>query len=288
MEAGRFFENLDLLSQLIVSDKAVGEREAVPPPSILIEDLTGKVEGCNTENTVDVDGGLSLRKKSPPSLSPLSLANLNLGVEKYGFIDLYCEFYERFPEQMNEILELLSSPDKSTLEKRREEKAAKEDNKFDEDAYLIDLCDEEGAVKAMLSYNPWFRKDSALEDIMEKLSVTEEQFFSKEDQDLMRQLPRKDYCVKDPTVLIYGLVDIVLAYCYELRFTHDDFNVESTWTICKLSSTLSCLEVRHKYAASESLSHHTCILRNFKMSSKYFTPWQEEFYAIHWSATITS
>lgn len=239
IEAGRFFENLDFLSQLIVSDKAVGYREVVTPPSIMIEDLTEE-SGCY--NTDDGDSGPALRKKAPPSLSPLSLSDF--GAEKYGFNDLYCEFYERFPEQMNEILELLSSPDKSTLEQRREEKAAKENDKFDEDAYLIDLCDEEGAVKAMLSYSPWFRKDSQLEDIMEKLSVTEEHFFSKEDNELMRQLPRKDYGVKDPVVLIYSLVDIALAYCYELRFTHDDFNVESTWTICKLSSTLSCLEVR--------------------------------------------
>ena len=40
-----------------------------------------------------------------------------------------------------------------------------------------------------------------------------------------------------------GLVDIVYAYCYDLRTNLGESNCESGWTIAKLAATLSCLEV---------------------------------------------
>jgi hypothetical protein len=40
-----------------------------------------------------------------------------------------------------------------------------------------------------------------------------------------------------------GLVDIIFAYAYDYRITEGEHNVESAWNICKLSSTLSWLEV---------------------------------------------
>ena len=45
--------------------------------------------------------------------------------------------------------------------------------------------------------------------------------------------------------LYLGLVDLLFAYCYDHRTTEGEGNVESAWTMCKLSSTLSCLEVRN-------------------------------------------
>ena len=38
-----------------------------------------------------------------------------------------------------------------------------------------------------------------------------------------------------------GLVDILFAYCYDTRTTDGEHNVESAWTIIRLSSTFSWL-----------------------------------------------
>ncbi|KAL5460557.1 hypothetical protein EMCRGX_G034009, partial [Ephydatia muelleri] len=43
--------------------------------------------------------------------------------------------------------------------------------------------------------------------------------------------------------LYLGLVDIMFAFAYDYRTTEGEPNVESAWTICKISSTLSWLEV---------------------------------------------
>jgi hypothetical protein len=49
--------------------------------------------------------------------------------------------------------------------------------------------------------------------------------------------------IGDATPLFYGLVDLMLAYAYEDRTTEGERNAESAWTLCKLSGTLSSLEV---------------------------------------------
>lgn len=46
----------------------------------------------------------------------------------------------------------------------------------------------------------------------------------------------------DESTLYYGLIDILFSYCYEARVCELEFNVGSTWSICTLSATLSCLE----------------------------------------------
>lgn len=38
-------------------------------------------------------------------------------------------------------------------------------------------------------------------------------------------------------------MDILFAYSYNLRSTEGESTVESAWTLCRLSATLSCLEV---------------------------------------------
>ena len=49
--------------------------------------------------------------------------------------------------------------------------------------------------------------------------------------------------VADPRPLYLGLVDILFAYAYDDRTTEGERNAESAWTMCKLSATLSALEV---------------------------------------------
>ena len=47
----------------------------------------------------------------------------------------------------------------------------------------------------------------------------------------------------DKKIINYQIVDILFAYAYDYRTTEGDRSVESGWTINKLSSTLSWLEV---------------------------------------------
>ncbi|KAJ3105471.1 Hsp90 cochaperone shq1 [Phlyctochytrium planicorne] len=67
------------------------------------------------------------------------------------------------------------------------------------------------------------------------------EFTAKEREDIVA-LPLKEFIVDNPKVVYLGLVDLVFAYCYDVRTTDGEHNVESSWTVAKLSPTLSCFE----------------------------------------------
>ncbi|KAJ3050361.1 Hsp90 cochaperone shq1 [Rhizophlyctis rosea] len=66
--------------------------------------------------------------------------------------------------------------------------------------------------------------------------------FTDHEQEQMRSLPNKRYLVDDERSIFLGLIDILFAYCYNHRTTEGENTVESFWTICKLSATLSSFE----------------------------------------------
>ncbi len=59
----------------------------------------------------------------------------------------------------------------------------------------------------------------------------------------MRRLPRVELLVSDPKSVLLSLVDLVFAYCYDMRVNQGDTTVESAWTYSRLSATLAWLEV---------------------------------------------
>ncbi|KAF9116386.1 hypothetical protein BGX27_003069 [Mortierella sp. AM989] len=89
---------------------------------------------------------------------------------------------------------------------------------------------------------------SHLEDNMADMSISEGNSavgvkpFSIKEQELMRDLPRREYILENAKSTYLGLIDILFAYSYDLRVSEGDTTVETAWTICKLSPTIAALE----------------------------------------------
>ncbi|KAG0337742.1 Hsp90 cochaperone shq1 [Podila horticola] len=66
--------------------------------------------------------------------------------------------------------------------------------------------------------------------------------FSAKEQELMRDLPKREYILENTKLTYLGLIDILFAYSYDLRVTEGDANIETAWTICKLSATMAALD----------------------------------------------
>lgn len=66
-----------------------------------------------------------------------------------------------------------------------------------------------------------------------------------EEREYLKTLGNKDYLIdsKERRIALLSLVDILYAYAYNHRTTLGESTVESAWTINKLSSTLSWLQV---------------------------------------------
>lgn len=68
---------------------------------------------------------------------------------------------------------------------------------------------------------------------------------SKEEIEELKNIGNKDYLLdaNEKRKVLFSLVDIIYAYAYNHRTTLGETTVESAWTVNKLSSTLSWLEV---------------------------------------------
>ncbi|KAF9976360.1 Hsp90 cochaperone shq1 [Actinomortierella ambigua] len=91
--------------------------------------------------------------------------------------------------------------------------------------------------------------DERLSSSLAQLSLTADgtpakgaQPFTAKEQDLLRDLPKREYLLQHPKSTYLGLVDILFAYSYNLRVTEGDNTVETPWTICKLAATMAALD----------------------------------------------
>lgn len=133
---------------------------------------------------------------------------------------------------IKEIVDL-PLPDRTLLEDRKKLREQHELESFNEEHYMADLVESE-CVKPYLTYEcEW-----------EKLAEGDVQL-SGEEKDLLKELPNKEYLLDDDEVktALYSMIDILFASCYNGRTTLGDNTVESSWTINKLSSTLSWFQV---------------------------------------------
>ena len=162
--------------------------------------------------------------------------------------------------------------DTSEQQNRREMRLEMENEKFDTDRYLNDLCVEEEADmifdSAMQMLPHWAAKQSSSSDTsneesndtntidnvtsqLSKLSTTVEKqfntFFTAEESHLLATLPPQSnipiqLSAEQKRSAFLSLTDILFAYVYDHRTTDGDPTVESSWTVMILSPSLSWLE----------------------------------------------
>ena len=128
----------------------------------------------------------------------------------------------------------LKEPDLTPVSERTRLKKQQELEKFDADHYLEDFFDENEAIDEFLKYKPEFH-DS------DKNSIE----YTEKEIDCLKSLPKKTYLLdkQEKFYAFTSLIDILYAYCFNNRINCGEKNVESGWTIAKLSSTLSWLDV---------------------------------------------
>ncbi|KFQ40564.1 Protein SHQ1, partial [Mesitornis unicolor] len=146
----------------------------------------------------------------------------------------------------------IKDPDQTPVDERRTKRLAAEAAKFDPDHYLADLFEDE-AIQHVLKYKPWWV------DAQKRMIASQEEshqecdthtfvilfiVFSEEEKEQLRKFTNKSYLLdkRSRHHAYLGLIDILLAYCYEICVNEGEKNVESSWNIRKLSSTLCWLE----------------------------------------------
>ncbi|NXC28007.1 SHQ1 protein, partial [Campylorhamphus procurvoides] len=150
-------------------------------------------------------------------------------------------------DEFSDVIDI-KDPDQTPAEERRRNRLEAEAAKFDPDHYLADLFEDED-IQRVLKYKPWWvdahEKMTALQRESDQEHDTHTLVvFSEEEKEQLRKFTNKSYLLdKRSRQHVYlGLIDILLAYCYDICVNEGDKNVESYWNIGKLSATLCWLE----------------------------------------------
>ncbi|XP_064161969.1 protein SHQ1 homolog [Anguilla rostrata] len=221
---GQHFEGLQMLTSLLAPK---GSRSAKP----LVEDMeacSGNVDGEEEEEEEEEEFDWQVDQQVYEENSEEEM-NAH---QKYGFGNLRSGVFTRLQDELSDVVDV-KTPDGATAAERRRERLAAELAKFDPDHYLADLF-EDDAVQNLLKFRPWWCESS------QDPGLT----FSEEEKDQLRKFTNRSYLLDRKSRLHtwLGLLDIILAYTYDVRTTEGEHNVESSWNIRKLSGTLCWLE----------------------------------------------
>ncbi|XP_035986081.1 protein SHQ1 homolog isoform X2 [Fundulus heteroclitus] len=226
---GESFEGLHLLTSLLAPK---GSRSAKP----LVEDVSG--EGSETaadgEEEEEEEFDWQLEQQVYTDRSEEELGALH----KYGFGNQRSGVFSRLQEELGDVIDL-KDPEGTSASGRRRARLEAEASAFSSDHYLADLF-EDDEINRLLTFTPWWSKLSASAEQEGGAAVS----FSEEEKEQLRKFANRSYLL-DKTSRYQawlGLVDILLAYSYDVRSTEGEHNVESPWTVRKLSGTLCWLE----------------------------------------------
>jgi protein SHQ1 len=159
----------------------------------------------------------------------------------YGFNNQYHFVFNNLSEFTYEIFENYNVYHLSSVE-RRSARIQTENATFDPYRYLGDFVsgEEDTLYHPFLNYNPfWATLWEQSRGGKEVVNVE----YSEEERDIMtNKLKNKEFLIENPNKLLLCLVDILFAYCYEIRLTNGETTVESSCNIIKLSGCFSWLD----------------------------------------------
>lgn len=262
---GENFEGLDMLTKLLTAprQKAACTAKAGAP---LIE----VVENSGNSNDTDVEAIQEQEEEFDWHLEQIVREQaaddeLSLLSEKYGFASSKSGLFGSLGEEIALVVDL-QQPDKKSWSQRRQERTEAELEQFDEDHYLADLYEQKEVIDEIINYKAFW--ESGKEEEPQAIK------FNQDEQYRLKNLPRKEYLLdsKEKQSLLLGMVDILFAYAYDLRTSEGDQSVESSWTIRKLSATLSWLDEFSslKEVSTAAVRRSLCfpLYRNWALSIK--------------------
>ncbi|RUS92008.1 hypothetical protein EGW08_000221 [Elysia chlorotica] len=232
---GQCFEGLDLLTKLLtpknIKPSKCVEVEVIPNGKTKseIENLDQNTSAHDEEeikeNQLDFEFDWFVEQKVHDHQD----CELSLEGPKYGFARRKSSALKDVTSVLTSMLDI-KNPDSVPEVERRSLRLKQEKEAFSCEHYLADYFDDE-TIQELILLN--------FEDLVGgcvKLSERE--------QYKLTTLPCREYIIdkKELKSVYLGLIDLIYAYSFNYRFTNGEENVESDWTICKLSATLSWLD----------------------------------------------
>ncbi|XP_013142513.1 PREDICTED: protein SHQ1 homolog [Papilio polytes] len=240
---GEHFENLDMITSLL-APRDIPDLNPTLVEMLEESGITGEEQGASCSKS---DGYTTESDDDTTNYA-------------YGFGNKVCVEFGDLAKEFPHVFEL-KEPDRVPIANRHELRIKYENRKFSNDHYLADFFEEE--LDIYINFEVFWRNENFNVESIE---------FTDDEISLLKDLPNKSYLLSksEYNQVMLGLVDILYGYCYDKHTTHNETSVESTWTINKLSATLSwfCVfkEPKEVLISSYRRSLVYPIFRNFDLS----------------------
>lgn len=256
LNLGETFEDLDLNAKLLARSN-----EIVKDDTELIREVGLKPSSGPLIQEMDVDQNLDKAIDEAEAFNweiQQSVAEDEVATVKYGFNNQYDGIIGLSLSNGNDINEL-SDPERMTLDQRIMERLIRENIKFDHEYYAADYIMEkypdEQDDKRFKELIEWkspitttFLKFNKKQQLLKKEGQPVENFpkfeFTKEEEELMLNLPKRTYLVEKPVYWHVTLLSVLFGYCFDLRENEGDKNSESAWTVGKIVPQISTLDAK--------------------------------------------
>ncbi|XP_063953508.1 protein SHQ1 homolog [Lytechinus pictus] len=236
---GEDFLGLDLLTKLLAPS---GQTSAKEP---CIEVLDNNDEKGHVTGEEDFDWQVDQQ----PYFGDEEKEKMN-GHVSYGFANRRSGVFKRLRDEICGVVDI-EEADFISLPERKRARIMAEKEKFDDSHYLADLYQDD-AIQPLLEFKPlWVHNYKKMREkmVLAGKAASSQDFtytvnFTEDEKELMMKLPHKEFILSKLEVdgALLGVADILFAYAYNVRSNEGEYSVESAWTVCKLSSTLSCLD----------------------------------------------
>ncbi|XP_065811042.1 protein SHQ1 homolog [Labrus bergylta] len=222
---GEHFEGLQMLTSLLAPK---GSRSAKPLIEVLSTESSKSTGNDEDEDEEEFDWSFEQEMFQESSEEK----------QKYGFGNKRTGVFARLQEEISDVTDV-KNPEDTTAAERRQSRLHAEACDFSPDHYLADFF-EDDEIQRLLKYKPWWAKLKPSKEPEGEASIS----FMDIEKEQLRKFNNRSYLLDkiSRNQVWTGLVDILLAYSYEVRSTEGEHNVESPWTVRKLSGTLCWLE----------------------------------------------
>lgn len=225
---GEHFEGLDLLTKLLTPKVEKFKHKEIEVIAQNTTDDQEKNEDKSDEYSECEEDNWFFEQVPCIDLQPIVEF---ISKPSYGFANRKSSCLNNLTSEFTEIIDL-KDPDNTSQKNRRLLCEKQEQTHFNCEHYLADFF-EDDAIQELVF--PDYQELTG--------NVGKDVIFTEKEREKLMQLPRREYLIDEQNIeaTYLGLVDLMLAYAYNYRFTQGESNVESEWTICKLSSTLCWL-----------------------------------------------
>eukprot|EP00339_Tiarina_fusa_P029598 CAMPEP_0117027330 /NCGR_PEP_ID=MMETSP0472-20121206/19987_1 /TAXON_ID=693140 ORGANISM="Tiarina fusus, Strain LIS" /NCGR_SAMPLE_ID=MMETSP0472 /ASSEMBLY_ACC=CAM_ASM_000603 /LENGTH=216 /DNA_ID=CAMNT_0004734545 /DNA_START=195 /DNA_END=842 /DNA_ORIENTATION=+ len=192
---------------------------------------------------LDLDWDLPQELRTPT-------VSTSLQGNSFGFNNRFYDYFDDLLEELSEITELPDNPRNISIEKRREIRVNRENEKFNIDHYMADFMEDEmiqeilrfsidweilemenPTPKPLNSQNSQNSQFTKSQPLVTGITGAEKSVFSEKEKEILRNLPNKEFLMtkREQKIAMLNLLDILLAFTYDLRSTFGIHTVESGW-----------------------------------------------------------